>query len=685
MRSDPFPRELPCGGRTFHPGSPITNQWRILSLAVTVCPFMQSGLLPVHRPVWCPAFRRFSFLFSALTLFALLISAHAQTNQVSTNLPPLPFPTNLAPGVSRIALIQHYALTESSGLAASRRYSGVLWSHNDTGDPTFLFALNRQGEHLGAFQIQDANLIDWEATAFDEFNRLYFADTGTNGMIRSHSAVHRAAEPDPTSARSGAVHVERSWFIRFPGAREDCEAMFIHGNFAYLISKYATNNSVRMYRFNLANESSSILLELVGNIPVPDNVSDASLSADGARLALLTVDGVSILFIDGDPTTAPTARRRTIRYENSSMEGSTIVEDGVLVTTELTKEILLFTTPDLTGAPRFVIGLTNRSAFVGGSVTFQVEVEGFPTPVLEWRFNGQLIPGATNTTLTLTDLALTNAGTYEVIATNTAGTANSIAILTVSERIADLRITEIMSSEAPGTERTEDWWELTSFDSETNDLSGWRFNDATGDLSDAFVIPPGTIIRPGESIVFVERLTPDQFRLWWGATNVPANVQILTYTGAALSFNAVRDQLRVWDNVTTDSAATALQEDIGAATTGVSFTLDPVSGEMVNSVLGVNGAFQAVSGPDIGSPGLYTTNSVSGVRLEGTLLGPALELSFPTAPTETYSIEQSDSLVPGNWRTVIQGVQGPAAGRILFQRSLSLTNRFFRLRVEERQ
>jgi hypothetical protein len=674
--------------------SPSTNQWRIRALPVTVCPFMQFGPLPLHRPVWSPAQprsgsssllfwlpRRFSFL--ALALVALFVSAQAQTNQVSTNVPPLPFPTNVAPGVSRIALIQHYALTESSGLAASRQYPGVLWSHNDTGDPTFLFALNRRGEHLGAFEVQDANLIDWEATTFDEFNRLYFADTGTNGMLRSHSAVHRAAEPDPTSARSGAIHVERSWFIRFPGERDDCEAIFIHNNFAYLISKYAVNDSVRMYRFDLANESSSILLELVGHIPVTDNVSDATLSVDKSRLVLLSSDGVFVLFIYGDPNTAPIAPRRVIRYENSLMEGSAIVEDGILATTETTQEILLFSSPGISGAPRIITGLTNRSAFVGGSVTFQVEVEGFPAPVIQWRFNGQVIPGATNTTLTLTNLDLTNAGMYEVSATNPAGAARSRAQLTVSERIRDLRITEVMSSEA--TPATEDWWELTSFDSQTNDLSGWRFNDSTGNLTDAFVIPEGTVIGPGESIIFVEDLAPDEFRVWWG-TNVPAGVQIVTYSTNFISFNAVRDQLRVWDNITIDPSATALQVDFGASTTGVSFTLDPASSNLVNSVLGVNGAFQSASGLDIGSPGLYVTNSAtnSGVRLEGTLMGPALELSFPTAPTETYSIEQSDTLIPGNWRTVIQGVQGPAAGRILFQRSLELTNRFFRLRVEER-
>jgi hypothetical protein len=614
-----------------------------------------------------------------LALFAAFFfssALHSQTNIIQTN---LPVPEVVAPDVTRIALLEHYALTESSGLAISRKYRNVFWTHNDTGDPAFLFAINRRGEHLGAYEIQGANIIDLEAIALDEHGAVYLADTGTNGMARSHSAIHRLAEPD-MSERWGPARVERTWYIRFPGEREDCESFFVHQGFGYLISKYATNRTIKMWRFDLANESSSILLERVGDIPISDNVSDATISVDATRLALLTVDGVVVLFIDGNPLSAPVARRQTTRYEHPLMEGAALVGDGVLVTTELTRELLLFTSRDLSGAPRIVTGLTNRSSFVGRSVTFEVVVEGFPTPAFEWRFNGEVIPGATNASLTLTNLALTNSGTYEVIASNTVGVARSSAVLTVSERIADLRITEIMSSEAPGTERTEDWWELTSFDAETNDLSGWRFNDLTGDLSDAFVIPQSTTIRPGESIVFVERLTPEQFRAWWGETNVAASVQIITYTGAALSFNAVRDQVRVWDAATTDSAAVALQVDIGAATTGVSFTRDPVTGNMVNSELGVNGAFQAVSGPDIGSPGLYLTNS--GVRLEGVLQGPAVRLSFPTAPSETYSIQQSDTLAPGSWRTVIQGVQGPGAGRILFQRSLSATNRFFRLEVQ---
>ena len=56
-------------------------------------------------------------------------------------------------------------------------------------------------------------------------------------MRRTHSAIHRVAEPNPYSG-SGPVNVLQSWLIQFPQAyREDCESFFISGGFGYLIRK----------------------------------------------------------------------------------------------------------------------------------------------------------------------------------------------------------------------------------------------------------------------------------------------------------------------------------------------------------------------------------------------------------------------------------------------------------------
>src|SRR5690606_9720059 len=100
------------------------------------------------------------------------------------------------------------------------------------------------------------------------------------------------------------------WFVRFPGEREDCEALFLHSGYAYLLTKYPVEGQVSLYRFPLSSDEDSILLELVARVSVRSPVSDAALSPDGNRLALLEEEGVAMLFIDGNPVSAGQAEDR---------------------------------------------------------------------------------------------------------------------------------------------------------------------------------------------------------------------------------------------------------------------------------------------------------------------------------------------------------------------------------------
>src|SRR5687768_8112521 len=77
-------------------------------------------------------------------------------------------------GVTQIGRMRHFAIAESSGLTVSRRYPGVIWTHNDGGFQ-FLFAVNRSGKFLGGFQVP-GNLVDWEDIAIDNGGNLYLAD-----------------------------------------------------------------------------------------------------------------------------------------------------------------------------------------------------------------------------------------------------------------------------------------------------------------------------------------------------------------------------------------------------------------------------------------------------------------------------------------------------------------------------
>src|SRR5262249_9457039 len=66
------------------------------------------------------------------------------------------------------------------------------------------------------------------------------------------------------------------------------------------------------------------------------------------------------------------------------------------------------------------------------NVTFGVAPAGNAPMGYQWRFNGTVIPGATNRTLTLTNIEAAQAGAYSVILSNVAGTTlSSNAVLTI--------------------------------------------------------------------------------------------------------------------------------------------------------------------------------------------------------------------------------------------------------------
>ncbi|HTV39130.1 MAG TPA: immunoglobulin domain-containing protein [Candidatus Sulfotelmatobacter sp.] len=68
----------------------------------------------------------------------------------------------------------------------------------------------------------------------------------------------------------------------------------------------------------------------------------------------------------------------------------------------------------------------------GNPVTFSVSVSGQSTLYYQWLFNGENIPGATDSTYSLANAQLSNAGTYSVLISSPLGnTVSSNAILTV--------------------------------------------------------------------------------------------------------------------------------------------------------------------------------------------------------------------------------------------------------------
>src|SRR2546430_1319777 len=83
---------------------------------------------------------------------ALAGAASAQPPQTKAGAPSAPERAHYdTPQLA--ALIINANLDELSGLAGSRRRDDVLWTHNDSGNPNELFAIDREGHLLTTFEV----------------------------------------------------------------------------------------------------------------------------------------------------------------------------------------------------------------------------------------------------------------------------------------------------------------------------------------------------------------------------------------------------------------------------------------------------------------------------------------------------------------------------------------------------
>lgn len=175
-----------------------------------------------------------------------------------------------------------------------------------------------------------------------------------------------------------------------------------------------------------------------------------------------------------------------------------------------------------------------------------------------------------------------------------------------------LVITEVAQQSTAGTANTinGDWWELTNAGSAAINLAGYQWADTEDQLGGATPQPnffPSIVINPGQSIIILEEVAANEaaWRTNWG---IPSSVVILG-TDEMLPSQGVTDTFSGLgsggDAVFFYSPSGALLSSYvyGAGTVrGTSFEADRFGNDLGLSVIGENGAVQAVN-RDIGSPG----------------------------------------------------------------------------------
>jgi len=119
-----------------------------------------------------------------------------------------------------------------------------------------------------------------------------------------------------------------------------------------------------------------------------------------------------------------------------------------------------------------------------------------------------------------------------IITASATGATSGTTTLTVNDDgdvyLQKLLLTEVLSQQSAAG--VNDFWELTNISAGTVSLEGysWHDNGRSASAAQAYKLPAGSSIAPGESVIFCN-LAPAAFRTWW---NIPNSVQVFQSTGA---------------------------------------------------------------------------------------------------------------------------------------------------------
>jgi len=195
-------------------------------------------------------------------------------------------------------------IDESSGLAASKCQTNVFWTHNDSGDGPYIYALDSSGGNLGTWKIQNAENADWEdmAASIDASGQcyLYIGEIGnTNKLERSEHKIYRVKEPavsaaDKSSNRRNPLQTDAAENMRFrySDTPHDAETLIVNPKSGdiYVLTKGSREPS-SVYKLDAvfggetvfkADKISDLALPAVPN----GLLTGGAASSDGTRVIL---------------------------------------------------------------------------------------------------------------------------------------------------------------------------------------------------------------------------------------------------------------------------------------------------------------------------------------------------------------------------------------------------------------
>ncbi|MFI7367727.1 WD40 repeat domain-containing protein [Streptomyces sp. NPDC050149] len=180
--------------------------------------------------------------------------------------------------------IEDPQITESSGLAASRAHPGIYWTHNDSDDGPYVFAVDsRTGKTVARITMKGVGAPrDVEAISLGPDGNLYVGDIGDNlNGSWDHVWIYRF--PEPKELRDQVVRATQ-FDVKYADGPRNAEALMVHPKTGrvYIASKNEDGGGLYEGPAKLTTGGDNVFRR-VGEVPW---VTDGAFSPDGKELVL---------------------------------------------------------------------------------------------------------------------------------------------------------------------------------------------------------------------------------------------------------------------------------------------------------------------------------------------------------------------------------------------------------------
>ena len=197
-------------------------------------------------------------------------------------------------------ILQFREINEASGIAASKKNIGILWTHNDSGDSARIFAIDTHGKLLGVYHIDGVTNRDWEDIEVgpgpengEEY--IYISETGDNLAQYSTKYVYRVPEPKVDSNQTTVYATLKGCEIitfKYPDGPRDAETLLLDPltKDLYVVSKREKHVNVYLLSYPQSLTDTKTIKYML-TLPFT-MVTGGDISYNGEEILIKTYDSV---------------------------------------------------------------------------------------------------------------------------------------------------------------------------------------------------------------------------------------------------------------------------------------------------------------------------------------------------------------------------------------------------------